>query len=48
MTKAEADQIARIIEDIFQYEEQVGPRTVAKVFQYISKMKAPTMDEIGD
>ncbi len=40
MTKTEADQVARIIEDIFQYEEQIDPRTVALVFKYLGRMNS--------
>lgn len=45
MIKEQADQIARIINDIFQYEEQIDPRTVALVFTYIGRM---TKDIEGD
>lgn len=38
MTKDQAEQIARIIKDIFQHEEQIDPRTVALVFEYISRL----------
>lgn len=38
MTKSQADQIARIIEDTFQYEEQVDPRTIALMFKLLGNL----------
>ncbi len=38
MTKNEAEQIARIINNVFEHEEQVDPRTISKMFQYMGRM----------
>lgn len=40
MTRNEAEQIARIINNVFQYEESVDPRTVAIMFQYMGRLDA--------
>ena len=38
MTRNQATQIARIIEDVFQHEEQIDPRTVALMFDMIGRL----------
>lgn len=38
MTKNEYDQVARIIENIFQAEEKVSPFTVAEMFRLIGNL----------
>ena len=38
MTRTQAEQIARIIHNVFEYEEQVDPRTVATMFQYMGRV----------
>lgn len=38
MTLEQAEQIARIIYNVFQHEGQIDPRTVAKMFQYIGRL----------
>ncbi len=38
MTRALAEQIARIIYNVFEHEEQVDPRTIAKMFQYMGRL----------
>lgn len=38
MTRDAAEQIARIICDIFEHEEAVDPRTIAKMFQYMGRL----------
>lgn len=38
MKQRAAEQVARIIYKVFQHEEQVDPRTVALVFQYIGRL----------
>lgn len=38
MTRNQAEQIARIIYNVFEYEEQIDPRTVATMFQYMGRV----------
>lgn len=38
MTRDQADQVARIIYNIFEFEETIDPRTVAQVFVYIGRL----------
>jgi hypothetical protein len=38
MTRNQAEQIARIIYNVFEHEEQVDPRTIALMFQYMGKL----------
>jgi|HubBroStandDraft_2_1064218.scaffolds.fasta_scaffold01505_3 hypothetical protein len=38
MTKNQAEQIARIIYNIFQHEEQIDPRTIALMFEYMGRV----------
>lgn len=38
MTRAEAEQVARIIYNVFEFEEQIDPRTIAKMFQYMGRV----------
>ena len=38
MTSNEADQASRIIRQVFQYEEQCDPRTIALVFEIIRNL----------
>lgn len=38
MTRNQAEQIARIICNVFQHEEQIDPRTVALMFQYMGRV----------
>jgi len=40
VNKREAEQVARIIERVFQFEESVDPRTVAELFKIISSLAA--------
>ena len=46
MTRNEADQIARIIYNVFEYEESVDPRTIALMFQYMGRMETPVSEEL--
>lgn len=48
MTINEAEQIARIICNVFEHEESVDPRTVARMFQYMGRMKNPIYESEGD
>lgn len=48
MTREQAHQIARIICCVFEYEEKVDPRTVAKVFEYIGHFTNYTDEVIED
>ncbi len=38
MNKNQAEQIARIICNVFTYEEHVDPRTIALMFQYMGRV----------
>ena len=38
MTRNEAEQIARIIYNVFEHEEQIDPRTIAKMFHYMGSL----------
>lgn len=38
MTRNQAEQVARIIYNVFQHEESVDPRTIALMFQYMGKV----------
>lgn len=38
MTRNEAEQIARVIYNVFQHEEVVDPRTIALMFQYMGRL----------
>ncbi len=38
MTRNEAEQIARIIYNVFEHEESVDPRTIATMFQYMGRL----------
>ncbi len=38
MTRNEGDQIARIIFNVFEFEESIDPRTIAKMFQYMGRL----------
>lgn len=38
MTRNQAEQIARIINNVFQHEEQIDPRTIALMFQYMGRV----------
>lgn len=38
MTTDQAKQIARIIFNVFEHEEQIDPRTIARMFQYMGRM----------
>jgi len=38
MTRNQAEQIARIINNVFEHEEQVDPRTIALMFQYMGRI----------
>ena len=38
MTRNQAEQVARIIYNVFEYEDVVDPRTVAKMFQYMGRV----------
>lgn len=38
MDSPQAEQCARIIEDIFQYEEQIDPRTVVLMFKKMATL----------
>lgn len=39
MTRAEAEQVARIIYNVFEHEESVDPRTIALMFQYMGRLE---------
>lgn len=41
MTREEAEQIARIIYNVFEHEESVDPRTIAIMFQYMGRLNTP-------
>lgn len=45
MTINEAEQVARIIYNVFQHEEQIDPRTIALMFQHIGRV-GDTMDKL--
>lgn len=38
MTRNQAELIARIIYNVFEHEEQVDPRTIAVMFQYMGRV----------
>lgn len=38
MTRNQAEQIARIIYNVFEHEEQIDPRTIATMFQYMGRL----------
>ena len=38
MTREQAERIARIIDNVFQHEEQINPRTIALMFQYMGRV----------
>lgn len=38
MTRNQAEQIARIIYNVFEHEEQIDPRTIATMFQYMGRV----------
>lgn len=38
MTRHQADQIARIIYNVFEHEDVIDPRTVALMFQYMGRV----------
>lgn len=38
MTRRQAEQIARIIYGVFEYEDVVDPRTIAKMFAYMGRV----------
>lgn len=48
MTRELGEQIARIIYNVFEHEEQIDPRTIAKMFQYIEKLPVEYDGEVND
>lgn len=38
MTRNQSEQIARIIYNVFEHEEQIDPRTIALMFQYMGRL----------
>ncbi len=46
MSPAMAAQIERIILDVFEFEEQVSPVTIARMFKYMSRLNPKP--EIGE
>lgn len=38
MTRNQAEQIARIIYNVFEHEESIDPRTIAIMFQYMGRL----------
>lgn len=38
VTRNQAEQVARIIYNVFEHEEQVDPRTIAIMFQYMGRV----------
>lgn len=38
MERNQAEQIARIIYNVFEHEEQIDPRTIALMFQYMGRI----------
>lgn len=51
MTRNQAEQIARIIYNVFEFEEQVDPRTIARMFQYMGRIHIEgdlSYDEVDD
>lgn len=50
MTRNQAEQIARIIYNVFEHEEQVDPRTIALMFQYMGRIgcSEDLNEKVGD
>jgi hypothetical protein len=47
MNRDEANQVARIIRGIFEYEETIDPRTIASMFEYMARLCDPFwLDEL--
>lgn len=48
MTKAQCDQVARIIENVFQHEQSVAPETICLMFKLIGTLLVSNDMEIEE
>ena len=50
MTRNQSEQIARIIYNVFEHEEQIDPRTIALMFQHMGRVgcSEDLNEKVGD
>ncbi len=48
MTKNQCEQVARIIETVFQAEESVTPFTIAEMFRLLGRMSKENVESFTD